>query len=216
MTRINLLPWREERQKDQRQQFIFLFVLGFIATVALAMSIHLYLATELHEDVKINALLQTQIDTVDNTIILLSAVKEEKNDLLARLAIIHALQTNRVELVNMFNNFAGVLPSGIYITEIKKKGGIIMLKGRARSNQQISILMKNIDHSPSFFTPALTEITDNHSDKKTKNTPLDELYPLGFSLEIRSEIQANTHDVTQPALKSEGSSRTSEYDDESK
>jgi type IV pilus assembly protein PilN len=216
MTRINLLPWREERQKDQRQQFIFLFVLGFIATVALAMSIHLYLAAELHEDVKINALLQTQIDTVDNTIILLSAVKEEKNDLLARLAIIHALQTNRVELVNMFNNFAGVLPSGIYITEIKKKGGIIMLRGRARSNQQISILMKNIDQSPSFFTPALTEITDNHSDKKTKNTPLDELYPLGFSLEIRSEIQANTHDVTEPALKNEGSSSTNEHNDESK
>lgn len=184
MININLLPWRALREKERQQEFFFLLLVAIGFCVVICLIIHSLFARQLSRQLVVNDYLSQQITTVDQQIIDVSGIKQQKNDLLRRLEIIHALQTSRVLLVAMFNNFANILPNGIYITSIKKDHNLITITGKARSNQQVSELMKNIDASPSFSDPILTEIQDNTANTQNPPSILDEVYSQGFQLEM--------------------------------
>lgn len=202
MITINLLPWRTEERRLKQQQFFIYLGLIISTTIVFCSFMHFYFAHQLKTMSEFNLLLEKEIAEVDEQITAVNAIKEQKNDLISQLTIIHALQANRIELVSMFNNFVEILPPGIYLTDIEKKGQIIHLAGQARNNQQISILMEHIDHSKSFLTPNLTEITDTHEKEGEKKDPLREAYPIRFALEIRPEISidASSLDKGPPSL----------------
>ncbi|MFN7096323.1 MAG: PilN domain-containing protein [Gammaproteobacteria bacterium] len=197
MININLLPWRIQLQKEKQREFVFLIIVGLVCSIFLCIVIHIYLAAQLSRQSAINDYLLQQISQVDQKIAEVNNIKQQKNDLIKRLYIIHQLQTSRVELVEMFNNFANVLPEGIYITSIKKQHNIITITGQARSNQQVSQLMKNIAASNSFVSPVLTEIQDNTN--QTQQTKIDEMYPLGFEMQVKQETEMVIDEKTTPS-----------------
>jgi type IV pilus assembly protein PilN len=187
MININLLPWRIQLQKEKQREFIFLVLISLGISIFLCLIAHIYLARQLSKQTNVNNYLLQQISVVDQQITEVNAIKQQKNDLIRRLYIIHQLQSSRVELVEMFNNFVNILPSGIYITSIKKHDNLVTIDGQARSNQQVSQLMKNIDASSSFSSPILTEIQDNTGNTQAPKSTIDEVYPLSFELQVRQE-----------------------------
>lgn len=197
MININLLPWRIQLQKEKQREFIFLIFVGLGISIFICLIVHLYLARQLSKQTSVNNYLLEQITIVDQQITEVNTIKQQKNDLIRRLYIIHQLQTSRVELVEMFNAFINVLPPGIYITSIKKSGNMVTINGQARSNQQVSQLMKNIGASSSFSNPVLTEIQDNNTPQ-SQQTAINEAFPLGFELQVKQEATEGIMEETKP------------------
>src|SRR5476651_1633437 len=97
MIRINLLPHREIRRKQQQKSFFIMLavVAGLGATVWFAT--HSYLAGQLEEQNGRNTYLETEIAALDKQIEEIKKVQEQTTALLQRKKIVESLQANRAE-----------------------------------------------------------------------------------------------------------------------
>lgn len=157
MIRINLLPHREEKRKARRQQFYVL--LGLVSVLAgviwfLGFSV---INREINQQAEKNQFLKREIASLDKEISEIKKIQEQTNALLARKRVIEALQANRTETVQLFNELAKQVPEGIYLRSLIQAGNGLTLTGVAQSNARITTLMNNLDESPILANSILVE-----------------------------------------------------------
>lgn len=166
MTRINLLPWREQRRKEQQRQFISVAAGAVILMGMIILYVHLHIGAQISDQDERNGFLKQQIAEVDKKIKEIDSLEAEKKSLLARMEIIQELQTRRPGIVRLFDEMARRVPSGIYLTEFTQKGDSFLVKGVAQSNARVSALMRNLDESEWFAEPRLEVV---EVDKKKRS-----------------------------------------------
>jgi len=158
MMRINLLPHREIRRKQQQQQFFA--ALGFVAIVGavLAYAVYYYLDEEHANQVDRNKYLTAEIAKVDKDIAEINRLKEQTASLLARKQVVETLQSNRAETVHLLDQLVRQLPDGMYLRAVKQQGSKVTINGVTQSQARVSTLMRNLEASQKLASPALVEI----------------------------------------------------------
>lgn len=155
MARINLLPWREERRKQQ--QIEFFTILGVAAAITLLLwgAVHLHYTQRIdYQDMR-NQFLETQIARLDEKIKEIEDLEREKERLLARMRAIEQLQTNRPLIVRLFDELVTSLPDGVSVTKVEQSGKNITINGMAQSNARVSSFMRNLESSEWLEDPKL-------------------------------------------------------------
>jgi type IV pilus assembly protein PilN len=158
MIRINLLPHREMRRKQQQRQFFFLLGVAVAVGMALWLIVHTYLNSWLDEQNSRNRYLQAEIVKLDKQIAEIKALKEEIAALLARKNVVESLQANRSEVVHLLDQLVRQLPDGMYLKSIKQKGNTVTITGYTQSQARVSTLMRNLESSQQLENPGLVEI----------------------------------------------------------
>ncbi len=158
MTRINLLPWRELRRKEQQRQFISIAAGAVILMGMILVYMHLHMNSLIEDQNQRNKFLQEEIVKVEQKIAEIRALETKKQQLLARMDIIQQLQTRRPEIIHIFDELVKAVPAGMYLTSISQSGARIVIEGAAQSNARISMLMRNLDGSDWFNDPKLDVI----------------------------------------------------------
>ncbi|MDR1853690.1 MAG: PilN domain-containing protein [Azoarcus sp.] len=148
MIRINLLPYREEKRKERRQQFYVVATLMAVLGAAIWLLVHMINAGHLGVQDERNRIFQDQIAALDKEISEIKDLRGQIDRLLARKQIIETLQSNRAETVHLFNELAARVPSGVYLNLVTQTGDKITLKGYAQSNARVSLLMSSLNDSP--------------------------------------------------------------------
>jgi type IV pilus assembly protein PilN len=158
MIRINLLPHRELRRKQQQKEFFIVLsvVLGMGATIWF--TTHTYLSGQLEEQNGRNSYLETQIVALDKQIEEIKKVQEQTTALLQRKKIVESLQANRAETVYLLDQLVRQLPDGVYLKSVQQKGNKVAVNGFAQSNARVSTFMRNLESSPYLEKPNLVEI----------------------------------------------------------
>lgn len=158
MIRINLLPHREIRRKQQQKEFFIMVgaVAGLGATVWFAT--HSYLGGQLEEQNGRNTYLETEIAALDKQIEEIKKVQEQTTALLQRKKIVESLQANRAETVYLLDQLVRQLPDGVYLKSVQQKGARVAINGFAQSNARVSTFMRNLESSPYLEKPSLIEI----------------------------------------------------------
>lgn len=158
MIRINLLPHRELRRKQQQQNFFI--ALGAVAAVGVAVwfVVHTYLNGQFEEQQERNKFLTEEIAKLDTQIAEIAKVKEQTAALLARAKVVETLQATRAEVVHLMDQLVRQLPDGVYLKAIKQNGQKVTITGFTQSQARVSTLMRNLDSSPNLENPALIEI----------------------------------------------------------
>lgn len=158
MIRINLLPWRAARRKDQRQHLTVLG--GMVAVLGLLVvgAVHLTIAGYISVQNDRNEFLKKENVRLDKEIEEIKKLKTEIAALLARKQIIERLQADRAQAVYLLQELVQQVPDGIYLRSIKQTGLKINLLGYAQSNARVSTLMRNFAASPYLENPDLVEI----------------------------------------------------------
>ena len=158
MIRINLLPHREIRRKQQQQQF-FVMLGIFVAIGAVVwLVVHTYLSDRLAEQQSRNSFLTEEISKLDKEIEEIKKLKEQTAALLARKKVVETLQGNRAEVVHLMDQLVRQLPDGVYLKEIKQSGNKVVIKGFTQSQARVSTLMRNLEASQQLQNPGLVEI----------------------------------------------------------
>lgn len=165
MTRINLLPWRELRRKEQQRQFISIAAGAVILMGAVLVYIHLHMNALIEDQNQRNKFLQDEIAKVEQKIAEIKTLESKKQQLLARMEVIQQLQTRRPEIVHIFEEVVRAMPSGMYLTGISQSGNLLVIEGAAQSNARISALMRNLDGSVWFNDPKLDVIEADARDQ---------------------------------------------------
>ncbi len=164
MTRINLLPWRETLRKERRQRFYSMLGGAAAAMGVIILGIHLYVGGLIDDQTRRNNFLKTEITQVEKKISEIKSLENEKQKLLARMDIIQQLQTQRPEIVHIFDEIPRRLPEGIYLTGITQENNTLLISGVAQSNARISAFMRQLDESPWFDSPRLEVIQSEDKD----------------------------------------------------
>lgn len=158
MIRINLLPHREIKRKERRQQFYVLSGLMIVLGLAIAFVVHTVIAGYIESQERKNQIFKTEIAKLDKEIAEIRRLREQIDALLARKQVIESLQSDRAQTVHLLNETAKRIPEGIYLKSIKQSSKRVTLVGYAQSNARVSHLMRALDESPYLTQPQLVEI----------------------------------------------------------
>ncbi len=156
--RINLLPHRELKRAARRRQFNAL--LGIAVTLGL-LSValgHMFIATRQSSQEARNAFLTQEIAKLDNQIVEIKKIREQTQALLERKQVVETLQSNRTEVVHLFDQMIRLLPDGLYLKSFKQTGDLVSIGGFTQSSARVSTLMRSLEDSPWFEQPRLIEI----------------------------------------------------------
>ncbi|HLR16258.1 MAG TPA: PilN domain-containing protein [Alcanivoracaceae bacterium] len=170
-TKINLLPWREEKRKKQKQDFLSLLVLAALVGGLVWWLWQAAIQTDIDYQNERNRTIQTTITSLDRKIKEIEDVDRRRNDLIERMRVIQDLQGKRPSVVYVFEELVRVLPENVYFTDIKRSGNAFTIVGIAQTNNNISELMRNMTASPWFGEPILGQVTavgnDNQANRFT-------------------------------------------------
>lgn len=178
MIRINLLPHRELKRRERRQQFYVVSGLMVLAGLAIGVLVHTVIGGYVERQERRNAFLSAEIGKLDEQIAEIKRLREQIDALVARKQVIESLQTTRAQSVHLLNELARHVPDGVYLRSIKQTGAKIALQGYAQSNARVSDLMRNLEESPFLEQPGLVEV---------KSATLNDRRVSDFTLNIQIE-----------------------------
>jgi len=158
MTRLNLLPWRDLRRKEQDRQILSIAVGVWILMGLVVFYAHLHVSGLIENQQKRNEFLDKETKKLDEEIKEIRELQAARAALLARMRVIQQLQMDRTRVVHLFDDLARKLPEGMYLTSFKQSGQTITLTGNAQSNARVSALMRNLDASDWYAKPDLDVI----------------------------------------------------------
>ena len=155
MAKINLVPWREERNKRRQRDLLGMLAATVAATLVLGVLWHMFHQYRIDTQIERNQFLRDEIALVDKKIEEIKRLDELREKLTARMELIQSLQASRPESVHLMDESVSIMPDGVRASSINQNGSRIELKGLAQSNAQISALMNNVDKSVWLKTPSL-------------------------------------------------------------
>ena len=158
MIRINLLPHREIARAARRRQFNLLLGIAVAAGVVAVVLGHSLIAAQQSSQDARNAYLDQEIARLDVQIGEIKKIREQTQALLARKQVVETLQSNRTEVVHLFDQMIRLLPEGLYLKSFRQVGDVVTLNGYTQSSARVSTLMRNLDGSPWFESTSLVEI----------------------------------------------------------
>jgi type IV pilus assembly protein PilN len=150
MIRINLLPYREERRRNQILQYlvIALSTLGITAVLMLAVyswsSIRMGDAEHRLQDV------QARNRAVTAKIGELGKFKEVKADVQKKLDLVHMLQRGRFHSLESMLGLSVAIPKNVWLTRVDDSGNTISVSGYGESNRSIAMFMRALEDQKIF------------------------------------------------------------------
>ena len=182
MTRLNLLPWRDQRRKEQDRQLLSIAVGVWILMGLVIFYAHLHVSGLIENQQKRNEFLDKETKKLDEEIKEIKELQAARAALLARMRVIQQLQLDRTQVVHLFDDLVRKMPEGVYLTSLKQAGPLITLTGNAQSNARVSALMRNLDASDWYTKPDLDVI-----NVKTKGNDRVSEFTLRVNQKIKLE-----------------------------
>lgn len=155
MTRINLLPWREELRQERQKQFMTLIVLTLLLSAAIVGLIHFQMAAKIDYQNSRNTFLSSEISKLDSEIAEIRELQKVRKSLIERMDVIQDLQASRPSIVHMFTELVTTVPRGVYLKTLEQVHDTLKITGEAESNARVSSYMRNLNDSEWLKDPNL-------------------------------------------------------------
>lgn len=165
MTRINLLPWREERRQELKQQFFIVLAGAVLIGAGLVYLGNMNVQSRIDYQSQRNQFIQNETKKLEDQIREIKELEKKRESLIERMKVIQDLQGNRPVIVKVFDELARTVPDGVYYQEVKATGEVLAITGYAESNNRVSNLMRNLDASELFESPNLSKVQSASKEK---------------------------------------------------
>ncbi|MGA8277440.1 MAG: PilN domain-containing protein [Rhodanobacteraceae bacterium] len=180
MARINLLPWRIERRKQREREFYGLLGAAGVGGLLVMFIWVGWMSARIDNQGARNNYLKAEINTLDQKIAEIAKLDDTRARLLTRKQIIEQLQSNRSQMVHLFDEMVRTIPDGARLTSMKQAGDTLTLAGVAESSARVATYMRNVDVSPCMGHSDLEKI-----ENKTGDKGIDKQLPYVFSLRVK-------------------------------
>lgn len=190
MANINLLPWREEQRRERNQATLIVCCAMWLTAAVLVFGFKSIMDSRIEHQQARNAYIQSEINALSKVIKEIEDLKQKRDQLLARMQVIQRLQSNRAQIVHVFDDLVKKIPKGVFYDEINKTATTIQIKGNAQSNGRVSALMRNLDSSDWFDNASLkvVDVIDSNGSKISK-------FDLGVSEQRQEEDLAADSEI---------------------
>lgn len=158
MIRINLLPVRAEKKRENLRQQGAVAILVVVLLAAVITGIHLTIGADIRERQDQIAKRNAEIARLQTVIGEVKEFKKKKKDLEEKIAVIAGLEAKQTGPAKILYEFAQLTPDKVWIESLKDNGGALSLDGIAIDNQTIAQFMTRLETS-SWFKGVRLEVT---------------------------------------------------------
>ncbi|MEQ8315168.1 MAG: PilN domain-containing protein [Gammaproteobacteria bacterium] len=188
MAHINLLPWRDRLREERRREFLTILVGFVIIAGGLIFLVDQYFNRLIDTQTARNNFIQSEIDVLDAQVAEINELRQQKEDIRARMNVITDLQGTRPVIVRIFDELVKTLPDGVYYETVQRTDNVIAIEGIAESYARITELMRNLDSSEWFDATDLSEF----SVIESVESPM--AAQISFSLTLNIELPGQQDD----------------------
>ncbi len=185
MARINLLPWRERLREERRREFLSILVGVVVIAGGLLFLVDRYYNAEISSQVARNNFIRSEITLLDAQVAEISELRQQKEDIRARMNVITDLQGTRPVIVRIFDELVKTLPDGVYYESLERTGNQIAIEGVAESYSRITELMRRLDNSEWFTEADLSDISATGDGAQVATSSFT--FSLGLTLELPNQ-----------------------------
>ena len=173
LTRINLLPYREEIKQRKQQQFKVLMLGAFAVGLGLAAATYLGIDNAISNQEGRNNFLQTEIDRLDRELGEIDKLQQEKEAFLAKKLKVEELQEKRYQAAYILDSLNTLTPDNTYLTALEAESPTsYKISGHAVSDNKIAVMMRSLPSTGIFLQPELLSIkkVDNYQEFTLKSS----------------------------------------------
>jgi type IV pilus assembly protein PilN len=166
MIKINLLPFRAARKKEniKRQISFYVLIVGlllvFLSYNFLKLNSKLSSLQEEETDI------QGQLVQLDKTIKEISQLEKQIKEIKAKLAVIKRLQAGKTGPVRLLEEISRAVPKDkLWLKSFKETKGSLTLEGTAMDNETVALFMDRLEDSESISSVDLKSARLRHLPK---------------------------------------------------
>ncbi len=155
MAYLNLLPWREAQRKQKQARFVTMLSATGVITFLVVFGMGAIYSAKVEGQNYKNNYLQAEINVLDQRIVEIKQLEEKKKNLQRRIELIAELQRSRNLGTQIMDEIAKVVPAGVYLSSLEKKGPSLLLVGKSESNNRLSNMLRSVESSELLTDPLL-------------------------------------------------------------
>jgi len=182
MAHINLLPWRERLREERKREFFTIIVGVVIIAAGLLFLVDRYFNRGIDTQNARNDFVRREIAVLDERVSEINQLRQQKEDIRARMNVITDLQGTRPVIVRIFDELVKTLPDGVYYTSVVRTDNQIALEGISESYARITELLRRLEESAWFQDTDLDDIMALNRGGSEPNQAFE--FSLSLNLEL--------------------------------
>ena len=193
MIRINLLPFRAARKKENIRRQLMIYGLSVLLLFCIMGYTFFYLTSTLSGLKEDQKRIEDELKTYEKTIKSIAELEKKIKEIRAKLEVIRELEKNKTGPVHLLDEIAMAVPKEkLWLSSMKENKGNLTLTGTAMDNETVALFMTNLEKSEYISTVDL-------QSAKLRTIPEYKLNVADFVLEAKT--YAFKEKVAPPAAK---------------
>jgi type IV pilus assembly protein PilN len=146
MIKINLLPFRAARKKENVRRQVSIYLLAVVFVLAVTGYYFLKLNNDISRLENLRAQKKQELATYAQTTKKIKALRIKISQIKSKLEVIHELEEKKTGPVLLLDEIANAVPKDqVWLTSLSEREGILTLKGTARDNETVALFMTNLE-----------------------------------------------------------------------
>jgi type IV pilus assembly protein PilN len=156
MIRINLLPFRSTRKKENIRRQLSIFLLSLAFAVVAIFGIYFLLSSQVDDLNSRIASTQAELEKYDKINREIEEIKKKLDNLNKKLTVIRELEVSRYEPVRLMDTLAQVIiEKRMWFTALDAKADVVSISGVAMDDKTVADFMVRLEGSGLFSLVSL-------------------------------------------------------------
>jgi len=156
MIRINLLPFRSTRKKENIRRQLSIFLLSLAFAVVAIFGIYFLLSSQVDDLNSRIASTQAELEKYDKINREIEEIKKKLDNLNKKLTVIRELEVSRYEPVRLMDTLAQVIiEKRMWFTALDVKADVVNISGVAADDKTVADFMVRLEGSGLFSSVSL-------------------------------------------------------------
>jgi len=156
MIRINLLPFRSTRKKENIRRQLSIFLLSLAFAVVAIFGIYFLLSSQVEDLNSRIASTQAELEKYDKINREIEEIKKKLDNLNKKLTVIRELEVSRYEPVRLMDTLAQVIiEKRMWFTALDAKADVVSISGVAMDDKTVADFMVRLEGSGLFSLVSL-------------------------------------------------------------
>jgi type IV pilus assembly protein PilN len=163
MIKINLLPFRAAKKRENIKRQISIYVLTIVLLFGAIVYLLLSLSADLSRIKNQEKKLQQELAAFQLTLKKIGELEKRIKEVKAKLAVIKDLEKKKTGPVHLLDEIAMAVPKEkLWLTSLSESGGALKLAGTAMDNETIALFMTNLEKSDYIHSVELVSAKMQH------------------------------------------------------
>ncbi|MCD6306260.1 MAG: PilN domain-containing protein [Deltaproteobacteria bacterium] len=163
MIRINLLPFRAARKKENIRQELSCYFLGLVLLILVMTYLQVGSSGRLNHLKAEEQNVRKELAVYEKNNRIAARIKANLKEIRDRLDIIHDLEQKKRGRLGLLTDVALAVPEGrLWLQSLSEKEGLLTINGTAMDNDTVALFMTNLEKTPSITSVDLknTQLQD--------------------------------------------------------